>query len=326
MNIFNKKKYFKYFIILVLLLLLSATAWAAFSDNYTTEDHTIASDLAALSGLTEEQILHIYDLKQDWDVITQDIFIYKCLVLDHFKDGSLSSNDVDLLILDYDANDLLTVCQFLKNESKDLTELSSLMQNYSDGADMSTVLSEAKDEKVYKKYKPASEDEIRLWLSQGYLPEEILKADEIAMAKDILIQNVIKMKTNNNDWDQVETLLSYDEQPVVNEDAELIVSLEGQNEQFSADPYEEATQAVNTEGIEDRQTEEEEIIDQLPISEAEVEQYLNEGFNIYEIKNACQLSKESGVSVDKILSERKNGAEWESIIEKYSTTGGVDAS
>lgn len=321
-----KHKRFKYIAIPILLLLLIIPAWALLADNYTAEDHAMARDLAALSGLSEDQVLNLYSDKGDWNVITKDILVYKSLLLDHFQGSSLTQEEVNGLIKDYQAVDLLTVCQFIAKENKDIKEITTLMKDYSDGSPMEAVLEQAKETKVYKTYVPAGEEQIKKWLDGGYLPEDVLKADEIAMSKDMLIADVIKLKAADMSWDQVEAKLAYDDKTVVDKNARLTIADGGKNKQYTADNYEQMTTDVNSDANKEKQNKEAKIRGELTLSDADINKYLDMGFNIYEIKNAYELSKKSGASVDTILSERRDGADWESLIEKYSKAEGTDAS
>jgi hypothetical protein len=199
------------------------------------------------------------------------------------------------------------------------------MSEYASGMSMETVLSESKETKTYDKYQPVGEEQIKAWLNQGYLPEDILKADEIAMAKDMLISDVLSLKAEGVSWDQVGQKLNYQETVLPEETQKIIVEKQDGKSSYSSESYEQITEQVNSKGDTERKSEEDKIADRIDLPDSEVNNYLAMGFNIYEIQNAVRLFEQSGASVDTILNERKDGTDWKRLIEKYSNSERADA-
>ena len=134
------------------------------------------------------------------------------------------------------------------------------------------------------------------------------------------IEDILALKNEGNTWDEVFQGLDYEK-----EKGTKTVSLKIKKgeavEEITAGSYDELTQKMKLKSDEIKKNLQEEVA--LELTGEEYDKYKGMGFNEHEMKNAIRLSKKSGVGIEQILSDKKGGQSWESLIEKYSYEEGA---
>ena len=157
-------------IVLAVVLLLSIVPVSAMIQSQNAE-RSLVSDLAAASGLKESEVSYLINLTKDQEQVQESIFVYK-EILTMAKESDFSGKDLDKLIREYSPEELLTVFEYLAENDRKLAEANNILSDHPTGTDLQEVLSDAEQKKEYKVYVPATEDQIRIWLTQGLLPDE----------------------------------------------------------------------------------------------------------------------------------------------------------
>lgn len=280
-------------------------------------DIKMAQDLAVLSGMSKETVLELYDAVGSWDTVRDNIFVYK-RILDLVKNDAGAYAEAFEVIAGYDAGNVLTVYEFLANNDRGFKQAKRLLGDHAKGTSMEAVLASASDDKEYKFYKPAGEDQVRRWLGEGFLPQDILNADMIGRAKDKSITHVLSMKNDTNTWEQVGKKFGYKFDESIGAAASIKVRGATGTLSFKGDDYEEAVKKANAKAEQDRVEMEKKICRESGLSIEQIDEYKNQGLTVWDIQNALRLAQKSGDSIDKILQERKDGKDWKAIIKTYS--------
>ncbi|MBU7006022.1 hypothetical protein [Phosphitispora fastidiosa] len=299
----------------LIALFAGAAVWAV-GNGKSADNNQLASDIAAMSGLSKSAVLRLYDAIEDWDTVRQNIFVYK-KILDTLEIKQAAYKEVFGLITKYKAEDVLAVYEFLAANDSDFSLAGELLAEHAKGTEMQFVLSNALNMKDFKHYKPADEELIRSWMKDGYTPQDILNADSIARAKDMNIEKVLELKKNSESWEQVGNQLAYKFENA-NDKATLNIKKAAGNQTISAEDYESAVKKANAEAEKEKEKIEQEICREHNLTRVQLGKYKEDGFSVWEVKNAARLAEKSGTSMDEILQERKAGKSWEEIINSYS--------
>lgn len=274
-------------------------------------------DLAVMSGMDIQTVYKLYDAVGDWDILKENIFIYK-YILDEHKQITNESNDVYPMIRNYKPDTLLAVYEYASGKGLSFKEIKSIMEQTDIGAALETVLVEVEVNKAYNVYLPANKDQIREWLSQGYSPDDIISADAIARGADVLLEDVFKLKTRDNTWKDVGNKLGYSLEEPGATTAEVRVDNSNAVQVITDKDYEGIVkQSGNIAKASDGK-----LHNDLKRRNVDVDKYLAMGFSVKEVNNAVMLSAESGIAIDEILEYKGSGQTWENVIAKYSKAEG----
>lgn len=283
-----------------------------------TEEQERAKDLAKMTGLSYDEVTSLYGAKGDWDQVTTHIFLYK-QILNTYKALGIDNDTIFTLIADYSPDVILTVFEYASENKISAGTVSTIFSEYGKGADLGTLLSSIEaEEKTYTVYRPAIEEEIRQWLQEGYLPEEILSADATAREKDITLAQALTSKAKSHVLAAKSTVAA---ETAEDTSSTIKINKNGKTETFSGDTLEAAVDSANLQAEKKETQQEEKKVEALGTDGINADKYLVQGFNIHEIENAQRLAEASGVSMDQILSEKKSGKDWEDIIHEYSQAG-----
>ncbi|WP_418791475.1 hypothetical protein [Phosphitispora sp. TUW77] len=303
-------------IIAICLIALSAAAAAWAVGNDKSADNQLAIDLAAMSGLSKNTVLELYDAIGDWDTVRQNIFVYKKM-LDTLEKDQAAYKEAFGLIAKYKAEDILAVYEFLAANGLDFTLAGDLLAEQAKGTEMELVLSNALSMKDFNFYKPADKALVRSWIYSGFTPQDILNADSIARAKDMDISKVFEVKTQLGTWEEVGNQLAY-EFVYADDTVTLNIKRAGGNQTIAAENYEAAVKIANAEVDKEKEKIEQEVCRKYNLSITQLGKYKADGFSVWDVQNAARLAEQSGASMDEILQERKAGKSWEEIINSYS--------
>lgn len=276
-----------------------------------------ASDLSAMSGMKSDTLYKLYEAVGDWNTLRDNIFIYKYIMDEHINIAN-DNKGVYEIIKKYKPEELLAIYEYSSRKDLKLQDLESMLQLIDSGVALETTLVEMEVQKEYKIYIPATKEQIKNWLSLGYDPNDIIEADTIAKGVDILLQDVFALKTQDNTWTDVGTLVDYKlEEPLATK-VELKVKNGQEVQVLSNEDYESiAEEASNT-----ARNSEDKLYSDLKKESLDIDKYIAMGFNVKEVNNAVMLSKESGILVDEILEYKGSGQTWENVIKKYSIAKG----
>lgn len=316
MRMSNKKK-----IILVIGLLavaITAAVWFVWAQDLNLRpeaDLQMAADLSALSGLSKDTVLNIYDAVGSWDTVRQNIFVYKRILSLADKE---SYDDAFDIFRDYQAPDILAVYEFLSANGDGFGDAEKLMKERAKGTKWEEILAAYLDNKLYKVYQPAGDDQIRQWLNAGYLPQDIINADSIARAKDMQIAKVLELKTDTTTWEQIAQKLKYKFNYPKDKDVSLSVYEAGGTKTISGADYETVVEKANAEAEKTEKEAEDKVRGDFGLTDTQIEIYKSRGFTLHDIENAARLAQKSNTPMDKILQERLDGKSWEEIIKVYS--------
>lgn len=320
---FVKKKGVWVIILLVaaVSLLLGQYVYAAAAD--TAEDEKITQDLATLSGLSQSTILEIHEAVNDWQTVEENIFVYK-RIFSLVPEEKRTAVNLYEQIAKYKAGDLLAIYEFLYENGLDAEKANGILQQYEAGTGLDVLLSNAMTTKEYKVYQPATKEQIRQWLSAGYLAEDILNADAIATAKDLDLSYVLSLKSSKVTWEEIGTKLGYDAAKQETGKVTLNAAQNGKEEKLQGTNYATLANSAKTTADTKKAKLSATLQEQYSLSETDMEGYQKRGFNPYEIQNAYQLAKGSKPQAEKILTQKENGQDWEEIIAQYSSKEGED--
>lgn len=302
---------------LIIIAIAATVVFAAVKNSHSEADEIKAGELAALSGLSEETVLKLFDAVGSWDTLRQNIFVYK-RILTLVKDDSAAYDEVFDLAGQFEAKDMLIVYEFLESEAPDFDQAENILKAHAKGTSMEAVLAAAVDTKTYKVYLPADDEQVRGWLNSGYTPQDIINADLLARAKDKSIAAVIALKNESTTWEQVGKKYGYKFRQTADKPATIQIRGVTGTRSVSGKDYEEIVKKSNSQAEEDMAALEEQVCRDFGLTAAQIDEYKSQGFGIREIENAARLAGKSGASMDKILQERKDGKTWAAIIETYS--------
>ncbi len=177
-------------IVMAVLILLGQLVYAEVKEKDVERDLAMASDLAQISGLTDVTVLKIYEAIYDWDTVSENIFVYRKIL----SYADIESEEYEKTIEyfgEYDPDDLLTIYEYLDENGKSKDRIEKILKQYDKGEELSNILSYDLGEGDYTIYQPASKDDIRKWLSEGYLPQDIINADAIATENDVELYYIL---------------------------------------------------------------------------------------------------------------------------------------
>lgn len=308
-------------VILILSLVVIVTAvWFATANTnlFRSEaDLRMAGDLSALSGLSQEEVLRLYDSVGSWDPVRQNIFIYK-RIIDAVKQDTAAYDKVFDLAGKYEAGDMLTVYEYLGSNAQGFTQTAGMLKQHADGTSLDGILAGTLDTKTYKQYQPATEEQVRAWMNSGYSPQDIINADTVAKAKDLQIAAVLTQKTQSTTWEQIGTKLGHKFKKLPDTTVTLNVKGDTGTRSVFGKDYQDLIKAENAKSEKDKTLQENKICQELGFTAAQLAEYKSQGLTIHDLQNAARLAKKPGVSMDKILQSRKDGQDWETIIRTYS--------
>lgn len=222
------------------------------------------------------------------------------------------------LIKKYPLNQVLAIYEFADRKALDQTGVEVIAEELKKGQALEAVLLALDNQKIFTLYMPATAEQIRAWLGQGYTPEDILWADQMAQNLDMTLTSVFDVRKVEPSWQAVGEKLGHTQALASFKRAEIMVEKKEGTELLYGESYESliTKESVSTGALEEEQKA------QLKASGIDVDTYITSGFGIKEIENAIILSENSGVSVDKILSARASGQTWESVISQYNLSDG----
>jgi len=316
----SKKALMYVCITLVILVCIGAVQYARgeIFSSLSSEDKVIVSDLAALSGLSEDTVIKLYKVTESWPTIRDNIFVYKrilALVLEEMNE----SGEIFEIIKKYDPDNILSACEFLAKNGSDFIKLASILAAQADGQELEKIFAENMPVKEYAVYQPATEAQIENWLYNGYLPEDILAADQIALEKDLSIEEVLESKTDDNTWEEIAENYGSDlEEDAVKAQVSLTIQSEEGQEKFTAKDYKALVEQAKTRADKRKNEQKTKIAKETNISDAQLKVYEEEGFNEYEITNAYRLAEQSGANIKEVLDYKKKGTTWEETIKHFS--------
>ncbi|MGE5371250.1 MAG: hypothetical protein ACM3QZ_04600 [Solirubrobacterales bacterium] len=317
-RILSKLKPYQWGIVLaVLAVVLSGTyGYAALHLGYSQTERDVAADLAALSGLDDGTVFDLYDTRESWQLVKENIFIYKAILADDSW-YSFRYHDKLALIESYDPNAILAVYQFLDKYERDEDLAEDLLEKHAQGASLEEIFAAEIAQHDYKNYRPADQEQIRKWLADGILPEDIVMADTIAIAKDMTIQDVLAKKSAANTWAEVGQELDYQTKTEAEKVSLTLPTETGGKHKYAANDYETIANNANREAAKQDAADENALGAKYRLSPKQINSYQEAGCALPEIRNACRLAAISKVSADKILKERQAGESWESLVQKY---------
>ena len=316
----NKKALVYVCITLAVLTCIGAIQYARgeLFSSLSSEDKIIVSDLAALSGLSEDTVIELYKSTESWPTVRDKIFVYK-RILDLVPEEMISSDEIFEIIKKYEPNNILATCEFLAKNGNDFTKLASILAEQANGQQLEKIFAENMAVKEYAVYQPATEDQVEAWLNNGYLPKDILTADLIAMGKDLSLEEVLKSKTDNNTWEEIAAKYGTDlKDDTAKTQVSLTVQRDEGKEKLTAKDYKALVDQAKTKADKKKNEQKTKIAKETGATAAQLKAYEGQGFNNYEIDNAYRLAEQSGTDVKDVLDYKKKGATWEETIKYFS--------
>lgn len=303
------------FILCVSIVSLAFVAVVSFGIAATPEaNSSIARDLATISGLSEETINEIYVSLDDWEAVKENIFVYK-RIFSLIQDNQEEYNNVFSLLQKYKSTDLLAIYEFIDSNSKNFRDIEQILSQYDSGMSLEEIFTDSISESIYESYnvyKPADKKLIRKWLAAGYLPNDIINADSIAMERDMEIKAILNLKNENITWDEIKENLDYK----LEEEMSIAVSIKRHDniEIVTAKNHKDLVKKVNNKAKKIKETGKQKIL----IDKYKSNKKLNaSGLNKNEIVNVIRISERSGADIEEILEYRKSAKNWKEVINKY---------
>lgn len=280
-------------------------------------DLQFSQDLAALSGMSQKTVLKLYDSIGNWDTVRDNIFVYKRIFALSNQDAK-GYDQVFHLAKKYPSGEILAAYEFLDTHTKDFEEAPDILSEHAEGKSLENVLASFDGPKLYKVYQPAGEQQVRKWLANGYLPQDIINADSIAKAKDIRITDVLALKTRSNTWEQVGKTLHYQFQTPKISSVSIAVKGTSGTRTMTGTDYENVVKQSNRIAEETEKRLEDEVEKEFGLTNAQLQSYKEQGYTIHDIQNAARLAKQKGGTLDKVLQARKKARDWETVIRTYN--------
>lgn len=309
---FKKRSTWIYLFSIILAVAAMSYAYAELRLGYTAQDRQIARDLAALSGLTEDDVFGLYDARGTWEPVIENIFVYKQILADF--NTALSRNKTFELIKAYEPSDILTVDEFLTNYRSDYASVEDYLMKHNAGQSFEEIFALDVTSKAYLAYQPMDKDTIRQYLKSGYLPQDIINADSIALAKDLQINEILAMKTKSTKWEAIADSLGYE---FKDENTPVTITLPNQTEPLTATDYETLIKQANSIAEQNKQQAEQKFAVSAGIAAAKMTEYKDKGYSFRDIQNAYRLAQELGIEAEPILERRSTGLDWKTIISEY---------
>ncbi|MFZ5643769.1 MAG: hypothetical protein ACOY46_09290 [Bacillota bacterium] len=302
------KKYKTRLILAVAVLIIAlAGTGLVYAKNYRAEVQK-AKQLTQITRLDTGTILRLYKAAGDWDLLTKNIVVYEGIL--SLVEGTPAEKKFYQLIPNYEAKDLYVAFDYFMGNSLPVNRITEVLDKRAKGEDWDIILARCGITPEYKNYRVLQEDEIRGLLAQGLLPEDIVRADSIARARDLTLQNMLKLKTTENTWDDV--VASVGAKKESRRNMKLSVPQIGEVDSPSA-----LLSAGSQRAGESRQEAREKVKADLGLTDKQMEVYLSQGLNPWEVKNAYRLSRANGVGVEEILNKKRSGQSWEEILAAY---------
>jgi hypothetical protein len=278
-----------------------------------SETATKAGYVAELADLDPSVVVQIYNATGDWDKVTRNIFIYKEL-LEMTAAEKADQKELYALLPNYEAGDILVAYEYFLTRELSTADIEDTLKEKANGGDWQVILPKYSEKKVYKQYRTLAKEELRDLLGEGYEPEDILKADNIARTKDLTLAKVLKLKTNKKSWEEIGKSLGY-KGDKAKSDFRLTVF----GDTYGADDKDvNALLKTSKERAQSRQKDrEKKVKDEFRLTDAELKEYLAQGFNSWEIQNAFKLAEANNVAPEKVLEKKRIGLSWEEILAEY---------
>lgn len=284
-------------------------------------DKSVVRDLADVSGLSPDTVKKLYNAVGSWDKVKETMFVYKKII--GYEGETPENSQVFELIKEYDSKVLLATYEFLNRNNRGFSEVKAILEETKKGTSLENILAGLMPRKEYLVYKSVDKEQVKEWLSKGYSPQDIINADKIAMDKDLSIYTVIEMKNESTNWEDISANFQYslNETDATSSTVILKEADKTGDQSLIANDYEIQAQNATRQANKHK----EKLIEEFKDETVDHVKYLNEGFNVHEIKNALRLANESGSSIDEVLLYKKSGQSWEDVVKKYSGKGGREA-
>lgn len=302
-----------------------------------------AQDLSAISELSENTIILLYDSIGDKEYIQENVFLIN-RIFRIADDYGVIDLEVYQQLREVQIPDLLAAYELVQENDLKVTALRKMIDRISKGEKADIVMVDSYVEEKHKVYLPANKEQIRKWLNNGFIVEDVLRADTIAMSLDLETDEVISLKTDDISWEEIEAKLGYideatndlmDNQLTESQSLEEALPVKEKltvdeilnmksdvstNDLFSLDDFDELT--IESKKFADEKKEEKikELKAKKELSDEQFDLYLGRGFNPYEIENAIKLSKGDSKLIDEILGRVQDDESWEDVIATYSSS------
>ena len=295
---------------LVLLVCVGLAVYTRHIDSIKNNPNV--AKLSQLSGLEQEKVVRLYRAVGDWDKLLANIMLYKELV--SAAEGKKAEKLLFRLLPHYQTADLYTAFDYFTTNSLPLERVEEVLDQRAAGEDWSNILANCSIPPQYENYRVVEEEELRRLLAKGCLPEDIVRADEIARAGDLRLEDVLKLKTGENTWDDIAGSLG------------VRTGKSRQNPSLTVPAVDnavpgrglEAVAAASKQEYGERKINEETLVkDELGLSDEQMDTYLSRGFNPWEVNNAYKLARANNVGPEEILARKKAGQSWEDILATY---------
>lgn len=311
---FKKKSTWILVITILIVMGLMPFAYAKLHLNYSVEDRQIASDLAALSGMSVDDVFEIKGVIKDWEPIKENIFVYQDILLRVGKNHAVKDEAIEL-IGQYPVGQLQTVYEYLDINGRNLEQARGLVKHAAREESMEAILSGDVDSELYENYQPADKEQIRQWLQEGYLPQDVLSADAISMAKDMKVSEVLALKNPVTSWEEIGKRLGYE---FKSEPTSVSLKLPDDKEKgITASDYQCLIKEANARAEVKKAQTEAQISKELGLTDEKIKAYQLKGFSLRDLQNAKRLAKDSATPLDNILDEKAKGASWNEMLAKH---------
>ncbi|MDA8213151.1 MAG: hypothetical protein M0021_14920 [Clostridia bacterium] len=307
----------KLMFILVTVLTVTGFALSVYGKQYTNEPQgnnqngLKAQQIAQFAKLDTGTVLRLYQAVGDWDKLFRNISIYKQLLT--LVAGSGYEKQLFELIPQHEATDLYVAYDYFSTNELPLKEVINALELRAKGEDWEVILPKFTETKSYKNYQVLAKEDLRRLLGQGYLPEDIVQADNIARAKDLPLESVLKLKTVSNNWQTIAESLQYKGKeynrkfkltipgitPAAGEDLTSLIAASNQNAEQR------------------KKAEEKKLETEFGLTDQDLQRYLNQGHNPHEIRNVLKLAQANNVTPEEVLDKKKQGLSWEEILAAY---------
>jgi hypothetical protein len=313
---FNRKILFSLLAAVAVLALFTCTVYGeqiAEQLGKQTETETKAGYVAKLADIDPDVVTKVYEAVGDWDKVTRNIFIYKKLLNMTAEDKS-DQEELYALLPDYEAGDILVAYEYFSERELPIASIKGVLDEKTHGGDWQIILPKYGENKAHKRYRALTKEELKELLGDRYTPEDILKADNIASAKDLRLTEVLKLKTDEKSWDEIGKALRYK-----GDKTKSNFKLTVFGDTYGSDDKDvNALLETSKEKAQSRKDDQDKKVKvDFKLTDTEFENYQSQGFNSFEIENAFRLAKANNVKPEKIFEKKKQGLSWEEILAQY---------
>lgn len=294
------------------VIVVLAVAGLVYTNLYlrpSKEDLLKAGQITQISSLDTGAILRLYKATGDWDTLITNIAVYQEIL--GLVEGTSAEKQFYRLIPKYGAADLYVAFDYFTDNRLPADRITEILDQRAEGGDWDSIIANCGIPPEYANYRVLEKDELHQLLARGFLPEDIIKADEIARSKDLPLQDVLRLKTGENTWDDVSVSLG---RPAESR-RRMNLSVPG-TDRIVEDP--EALTLVSSQKVEEHEQDVKTSIKaELGLTDEQIKTHLSQGFNLWEVRNAYKLAQAGGVSAQEILDRIKAGLGWEEILAAY---------